>query len=60
VDCLMSLRKMWQEKGDGPLVTMDAGPNIHLLFRRDQKEALEEWIATLKSLFPLMKVYLSQ
>lgn len=26
----------WQKHGDGPLVTMDAGPNVHLLFR-DEK-----------------------
>ena len=25
----------WERVGDGPLVTMDAGPNIHLLYRRD-------------------------
>ena len=33
---LNQLRKFWRENGDGPLVTMDAGPNIHLLFREDQ------------------------
>jgi diphosphomevalonate decarboxylase len=26
----------WRKSGDGPLVTMDAGPNVHLLFRADQ------------------------
>lgn len=26
----------WQRTGDGPLVTMDAGPNIHLLYRSHQ------------------------
>ncbi len=26
----------WQDVGDGPIVTMDAGPNIHLLYRKDQ------------------------
>lgn len=30
------LRQMWRTRGDGPLVTMDAGPNIHLLYRPDQ------------------------
>jgi len=30
-------REFWQQQGDGPLVTMDAGPNIHLLWREDQK-----------------------
>lgn len=26
---------LWRKTGDGPLVTMDAGPNIHLLYRND-------------------------
>lgn len=30
------LQGLWEEKQDGPIVTMDAGPNIHLLFRPDQ------------------------
>lgn len=28
----------WQQEKDGPLVTMDAGANIHLLWRADQKQ----------------------
>lgn len=34
---LHDLQEFWQENGDGPIVTMDAGPNIHLLFRADQQ-----------------------
>ncbi len=30
-------QKIWLENKDGPLVTMDAGPNIHLLFRENQR-----------------------
>lgn len=33
---LKYLKAIWTEKGDGPLITMDAGPNIHLLYRQDQ------------------------
>ncbi|HBI21592.1 MAG TPA: diphosphomevalonate decarboxylase [Legionella sp.] len=33
---LDTLREVWLREGDGPLVTMDAGPNIHLLYRTDQ------------------------
>ena len=33
---LQHLQTFWRENGDGPLVTMDAGPNIHLLYRPDQ------------------------
>lgn len=32
------LQKQWAEKGDGPIITMDAGPNIHLLYRPDQAD----------------------
>ena len=33
---LFEIRDSWNQTDDGPLVTMDAGPNIHLLFREDQ------------------------
>lgn len=33
---LSTLQTFWEKEGDGPLVTMDAGPNIHLLYRPDQ------------------------
>lgn len=35
---LNTLQDLWQRNGDGPIVTMDAGPNIHLLYRMDQAE----------------------
>lgn len=31
------LKEFWDKQGDGPLVTMDAGPHVHLLYRSDQK-----------------------
>ncbi len=33
---LNQLENAWKKAGDGPIVTMDAGPNIHLLYRPDQ------------------------
>lgn len=33
---LKTLALFWEKEGDGPLITMDAGPNIHLLYRADQ------------------------
>ncbi|MDF1647013.1 MAG: diphosphomevalonate decarboxylase [Legionellaceae bacterium] len=33
---LNTLQHTWKKEGDGPLITMDAGPNIHLLYRPDQ------------------------
>lgn len=35
---LHTLQDLWQREGDGPIVTMDAGPNIHLLYRPDQAD----------------------
>lgn len=37
-EVLALLEAQWASHGDGPLVTMDAGPNIHLLYRDDQKD----------------------
>ncbi|KTC87443.1 MULTISPECIES: diphosphomevalonate decarboxylase [Legionella] len=37
-EALKSLQELWNREGDGPIVTMDAGPNIHLLYRPDQTE----------------------
>lgn len=36
------LRNYWISYQDGPLITMDAGPNIHVLFREDQFEQAEK------------------
>ena len=30
------IREFWRDNDDGPLITMDAGPNIHLLWRENQ------------------------
>ncbi|NCN95489.1 MAG: hypothetical protein GW917_02075 [Bdellovibrionales bacterium] len=57
VSCLDEIRQMWSHFDDGPLVTMDAGPNIHLLFRAEEGEsALKNWISPLKKRFPDMFV----
>lgn len=45
---LQRLRALWEEKGDGPLITMDAGPNIHLLFREDQTDL--KWVQEMESI----------
>jgi diphosphomevalonate decarboxylase len=38
LEVLDHLQADWQKNQDGPIITMDAGPNIHLLYRPDQKE----------------------
>jgi diphosphomevalonate decarboxylase len=37
-ELLNELKARWEQNGDGPIITMDAGPNIHLLYRQDQAE----------------------
>jgi diphosphomevalonate decarboxylase len=32
----------WRVRGDGPVVTIDAGPNVHFLWRKDQNELRTE------------------
>lgn len=39
---LQELEEHWRRRGDGPIVTMDAGPNVHLLFRKDQQPLRRE------------------
>lgn len=41
---LKELNDYWNTKNDGPLITMDAGSNVHLLFRPDQKKDYFEMI----------------
>jgi diphosphomevalonate decarboxylase len=38
---LRFFEELWQSEKDGPLVTMDAGANIHLLYRPDQAQLRE-------------------
>lgn len=33
---LNTLQDLWAREGDGPIITMDAGPNIHILYRSQQ------------------------
>lgn len=40
---LNTLQKFWETRGDGPIVTMDAGPNIHLLYRTDQADLARQF-----------------
>ena len=40
LELLNKTRNLWTKEHDGPLVTMDAGPNIHFLFRSNQEEML--------------------
>lgn len=52
-EVLSVLHNYWQNKSDGPLVTMDAGSNVHLLFREDQTLCYEEIKNIFKGQFAL-------
>lgn len=54
---LSSIRGMWQRLGDGPLATMDAGPNVHVLFREDQFALAEEFANSIQISFKIIKSY---
>lgn len=57
---LMALRMAqnpWNKTGDGPWITMDAGPNVHLLFRPDQKEMAVTLEKELKKVFHVIANY---
>lgn len=41
LEVLRKVRSFWKEKGDGPIATVDAGPNVHLLWRKGDKRADE-------------------
>jgi diphosphomevalonate decarboxylase len=48
IEVLNHLRAIWKATGDGPLVTMDAGANVHVLLRNDQRAAAKAWLKDFK------------
>lgn len=53
------LRTFWQLHHDGPLITMDAGPNIHLLFRPEQQTMYQQIAENLGKKFQLFTPHLN-
>ncbi len=51
---LDAVRRHWVEFGDGPLVTMDAGPNVHLIFRADQKGLANIFVADMQNKYTVL------
>lgn len=43
---LSEVQKFWEDNNDGPIITMDAGPAIHLLWRSDQSQLLTKFNPT--------------
>lgn len=48
------LKEYWHKYSDGPIVTMDAGPNIHLLFRPEQTIQINEIVSVLEQRFTIL------
>jgi len=40
---LKHAKNLWNQDGMGPLVTMDAGPNVHFLFREEDFDLAKSW-----------------
>jgi diphosphomevalonate decarboxylase len=51
---MMAVEHIWNFKKDGPLATMDAGPNIHLLWRTDQLDLANKMVDHFKKLHVVM------
>lgn len=43
LEVLGLVARLWEDQKDGPLVTLDAGPNIHFLWRVDQKNQVDQF-----------------
>lgn len=43
MNILQKVQQYWDEHKDGPVVTVDAGPNIHFLWRQDQDDMLDDF-----------------
>ena len=51
---LEDCQKFWSKWQDGPLVTMDAGANVHMLFRSENKKQMETYQEHFSKLFPVL------
>ncbi len=47
----------WRKDGDGPLVTMDAGPNVHLLYKPEQLELAKQIEKRFSSKYKILSSY---
>jgi diphosphomevalonate decarboxylase len=50
LQALEQLRNIWRKESDGPLVTMDAGANVHVLIRPDQVTRANEWLKSYRTI----------
>ena len=53
---LSVVRNYWEKHHDGPIVTLDAGPNIHLIFHEDHDNVRLDLISELQEHYKIMGV----
>ncbi len=53
LSALQLLHNSWVTNSDGPIITMDAGSNIHLLYRPDQTAIYKKIIAEFNPIMPI-------
>lgn len=54
---LKYIADFWKKNGDGPLVTMDAGPNLHLVYRSDHQVLKEKVAKEISELSPTRNLF---
>ncbi|MFZ4403529.1 MAG: diphosphomevalonate decarboxylase [Pseudobdellovibrionaceae bacterium] len=53
-DLLDWCKRQWKTQGQGPLVTMDAGPNIHCLFKPEDLAIYYQWKEHFQKQYPVI------
>lgn len=54
---LEHVRGCWAQEKDGPLATLDAGPNVHLLWRGQQRILAQDFASQLKDSYPVLSTW---
>lgn len=54
LEILDLVQSLWRNEKDGPIATLDAGPNIHLLWRNNQLIPAQDFAVSLKSRFSVL------
>lgn len=57
MNVLEYVRQIWREHQRGPMITMDAGPNVHLLYRPQDKDLAHQIERSLKPEYYILSHY---
>lgn len=50
LEVLNHLRGVWEKETDGPILTLDAGANVHVLIRPDQRVKATSWLKNYRTI----------